>query len=128
MGRELAGCCLFMTLGDYARLGQFVLDGGVIDGRPVTAPGWIAESSRVQISNGRPAPAGYGYFWWIGAEAFEASGIYGQSILIYPKDRVVIAVNSQWAKPDQREDFDALGAFQKAARDAAVALSAEPAR
>jgi CubicO group peptidase (beta-lactamase class C family) len=122
MGRELAGCCLFMTLADYARLGQFVLDGGVAQGRPVTAPGWIAQSTRAQISNGRPAPAGYGYFWWIGAEAFEASGIYGQSILVYPKDRVVIAVNSQWSAPDRPEDFAALGAFQKAARDAAVAL------
>ena len=121
-GRELAGCCLLMTLGDYARLGQFVLDDGVIDGRRVVPAGWIAESTSRQIANGRPAPAGYGYFWWIGAEAYEASGIYGQSILVYPKDRVVIAVNSQWAKPDQPEDFAALGAFQKAARDAAVAL------
>ncbi|MGZ6016028.1 MAG: hypothetical protein ACXWKM_09815, partial [Phenylobacterium sp.] len=94
----------------------------------VTAPGWIAESGKVQIGNGRPAPAGYGYFWWIGAAAFEASGIYGQSILIYPKDHVVIAVNSQWAKPDQPEDFAALGAFQKAARDAAVALGGERAK
>jgi CubicO group peptidase (beta-lactamase class C family) len=128
MGRELAGCCLFMTLGDYARLGQFVLDSGVIDGRPVTAPGWIEQSTRAQIGNGRPAPAGYGYFWWIGAEAFEASGIYGQSILVYPKDRVVIAVNSQWAAADKPEDFAALGAFQKAARDAAGALPVDARR
>jgi CubicO group peptidase (beta-lactamase class C family) len=122
MGRELAGCCLLMTLADYARLGQFVLDGGVAGGRPVTAPGWIEQSTRRQIDNGRAAPAGYGYFWWIGAEAYEASGIYGQSILVYPKDSVVIAVNSLWDKPDQPEDFAALGAFQKAARAAAVAL------
>jgi len=118
-GREFAGCCLFMTLADYARIGQFVLDDGVAHGKRITAPGWIAESTQRQIDNGRTPPAGYGYFWWIGTEAFEASGIYGQSILIYPKDRLVIVVNAQWPSPDAKELFEALGAFQKAVRDAA---------
>jgi CubicO group peptidase (beta-lactamase class C family) len=117
-GREFAGCCLLMTLGDYARLGQFVLDDGVIDGRRVTAPGWVAESTRRQIDNGRAPPAGYGYLWWIGPEAFEASGIYGQSILIYPKDRLVIVVNSEWSSPDDKALFDALVAFQQGVRAA----------
>ena len=122
-GRETAGCCLAMTLADYARVGQFVLDGGVAGGKPVTAPGWIAESTRVQIANGRRPPAGYGYFWWIGADAYEASGIYGQSILVYPKERIVIVVNSAWPKADAPELFAALGAFQKAVR-AAVSANA----
>jgi len=118
-GRELAGCCLLMTLGDYARLGQFALDDGVVDGRRITPPGWIAESTSRQIDNGRAAPAGYGYLWWIGPEAYEASGIYGQSILVYPKDRLVIAVNSAWPAPDAKELFAALGAFQAAIHAAA---------
>jgi CubicO group peptidase (beta-lactamase class C family) len=119
-GREFTGCCLFMTLADYARIGQFVLDDGVARGKRITALGWIAESTKRQIDNGRKPPAGYGYFWWIGLDAFEASGIYGQSILIYPKDRLVIAVNSQWPKPDEKKSFDALGAFEQAVRDAAA--------
>jgi CubicO group peptidase (beta-lactamase class C family) len=128
-GREFAGCCLFMTLGDYARLGQFALDDGVIDGRRVLPRGWIAESTRVQIDNGRPPPQGYGYFWWItGPDRFQASGIYGQMIVVYPKDRVVIAVNSLWARPDDDADFDALHAFEQAARTAAAgALASGPA-
>jgi len=121
-GRELAGCCLLMTLADYARLGQFALDDGVAGGKRVLPAGWMAESTQRQIDNGRPAPAGYGYFWWIGPEAYEASGIYGQSILVYPKDRLVIAVNSAWPAPDDKALFAALGAFQKAVRDAARAL------
>jgi CubicO group peptidase (beta-lactamase class C family) len=119
-GRELAGCCLYMTLADYARVGQFALDDGVIGGKAVTAPGWIAESTRVQIANDQPAPAGYGYFWWIGAHAFEASGIFGQSILVYPKERLVIVVNSAWPKPVGKEFFAALSQFQGAVRDAAA--------
>lgn len=120
-GREFAGCCLLATLADFARLGQFVLEDGVADGRRITPAGWIAESTRRQIDNGRKAPAGYGYFWWVGQEAFEASGIYGQSILVYPKDRVVIVVNSDWPAPDRPDLFQALGAFQSAVRKAAVA-------
>lgn len=120
-GREFAGCCLLATLADFARLGQFVLEDGVAGGRRITPPGWIAESTRRQIDNGRKPPAGYGYFWWVGEEAFEASGIYGQSILIYPRDRVVIVVNSDWPAPDAKELFQALGAFQAAVRKAANA-------
>jgi CubicO group peptidase (beta-lactamase class C family) len=125
-GREYAGCCLLMTLADFARLGQFALDDGVVHGRRILPRGWIAESTRRQIDNGRPAPAGYGYLWWIGPEAYEASGIYGQSILVYPKDRIVIAVNSKWPSPDQKALFEALGAFQGAVRKAALAADPRP--
>jgi CubicO group peptidase (beta-lactamase class C family) len=125
-GRELAGCCLLMTLGDFARLGQFTLEDGVANGKRVVPEGWIAQSTRRQIDNGRQAPAGYGYFWWIGPEAYEASGIYGQSILVYPKDHLVIAVNSAWQSPDDKALFAALGAFQKAVREAARELAPAP--
>lgn len=117
-GREYAGCCLLMTLGDFARIGLFALADGMIDGHRVTAPGWIAESTRREIDNGRSPPAGYGYLWWIGTEAYEASGIYGQSILVYPKDQLVIAINSQWSSPNDKALFQALGAFQNAIRTA----------
>lgn len=125
-GREYAGCCLLMSLADFARLGQFALEDGVAGGGRILAPGWIAESTHRQIDNGRPAPAGYGYLWWIGPDAYEASGIYGQSILVYPKDRLVIAVNSLWPKPDEKELFDALRAFHQGVREAAMATSQHP--
>ena len=118
-GREYAGCCLRMTLADFARIGQFALEDGIADGRHIVPPGWIAKSTHRQIENGRPPPAGYGYMWWVGPEAYEASGIYGQSILVFPKDRLVIVVNSAWPSPNAQELFDALVAFQRAVRDAA---------
>ena len=123
-GRETAGCCLSMTLRDYARLGQFTLDNGVANNTQVLPPTWIAESTRVQIPNGQPAPNGYGYFWWIGPRAYEASGINGQSILVYPKDHIVIAINSAWPHPDAPELFAALGKFQGAVHDAVMADAA----
>jgi len=120
-GREAAGCCISMTLRDYARVGQFALDGGVADGKQIVPPDWIAQSTRVQIANGQPAPNGYGYFWWIGPRAFEASGINGQSILVYPKERIVIAINSAWPQADTPELFADLGKFQAAIHDAVMA-------
>ncbi len=95
-----------MTLADFARLGQFVLEDGIAGGSRILPPGWIAASTRRQIDNGRPAPAGYGYLWWIGVDDYEASGIYGQSILVFPRI-IIIAVNSG-APARSEAPFDAL--------------------
>jgi CubicO group peptidase (beta-lactamase class C family) len=37
-GHERGGCCLSMTLGDYARFGQFMLNGGIARGRQSCPP------------------------------------------------------------------------------------------
>jgi CubicO group peptidase (beta-lactamase class C family) len=118
-GREAAGCCISATLRDFARVGQFALENGWAGGKRVTPPGWIA--ARVQIRHERPLPTGYGYFWWLGARAYEASGIYGQSILVYPEERIVIAVNSAYPLPDPPELWAALQRFQGAVFEAATA-------
>jgi len=116
--RELAGCCISATLRDFGRVGQFTLENGWAGGRRVTPPGWIAESTRVQVRHERPLPTGYGYFWWIGARSYEASGIHGQSILVFPEERIVIAVNSAYPLPDPPELWAGLEAFQGAVFDA----------
>ena len=117
-GLELGGCCISMTLRDYGRVGQFMLDGGMAGGKPVLPAGWVGEATKVQIANGL---TGYGYFWWIGPEAFQAEGIYGQSILVYPQDRLVMVINSAWKRADDDADWVAMQAFQKAVRLAAKA-------
>jgi len=38
---ELAGCCLQAALRDFARFGQFVLDGGRVDGKSIVPDGWF---------------------------------------------------------------------------------------
>src|SRR5215468_4817510 len=85
-GHERGGCCLSMTLGDYARVGQFMLDGGVAQGRQILPAGWIEQATTVQITNGAP-PTGYGYFWWTSPNGYQASGIFGQSISVVPSER-----------------------------------------
>ena len=117
-GLERGGCCMSMTLRDYGRIGQFVLDEGVIDGRPVLPPGWAREATTKQIENGQ---AGYGYFWWMQPNgAYQATGIFGQSITTFREDRIIIVVNSAWPKsggPDLRDGRTALvNALREAAR------------
>jgi CubicO group peptidase (beta-lactamase class C family) len=40
--QERGGCCISMTLRDYARVGQFILDGGKARGRQVVPSWWVA--------------------------------------------------------------------------------------
>ena len=95
--RERGGCCISMTLRDYARVGQFILDGGRAGGKPIVPPGWTREATARQIDNGEPAPGGYGYFWWITSpNRYDALGIFGQSITTFRNERLIVVQNSAW--------------------------------
>lgn len=98
-GTEIGGSGLNATLRDYGRWGQFVLDDGVLDGRPLWPPGWRDEMGRTHSQlDGTTVP--YGLLWWPGTTplarrhgAFTAEGIHGQFVHIDPAARVVIV---QW--------------------------------
>ncbi len=87
-GGEFGGCCLSATLRDYARLGLFAMQDGVLpDSTRVLPEGWMEESTRPS-----PANAGYGYMWWLQDHGgYAASGIFGQRIYVNPQERLVIA-------------------------------------
>jgi CubicO group peptidase (beta-lactamase class C family) len=102
-GQEIGGCCLSMTLRDYGRVGQFVLDGGKARGREVVPTGWFAEATRAHAEIGIPG-RGYGYQWWTGpAGTFSAVGIFGQMIHIDPARRLVIVTSSAWPQATGRD-------------------------
>ena len=93
-GQEVGGCCLSVSLRDYARLGQLVLEGG----KGVVAPGWFSQATAPKSPSPRPG-YGYGYQWWTYPEGrFGAQGIFGQSILIDPAKKLVIAMVSAWPR------------------------------
>jgi CubicO group peptidase (beta-lactamase class C family) len=120
-GHERGGCCISMTLRDYARFGQFMLGGGKAGGRAVTPPGWVADATaphaRLPPEEGARS---YGYFWWLFDGGYAAEGIFGQEVIVYPKDRVVIAVNSAWLHADDTADWVAQAAMAEALRAAAA--------
>ena len=101
VGHEQGGCCLAITLRDYGRFGQFILDGARVDGKPIVPDSWLAEATRMQVSTG-PA-SGYGYQWWVRDQGtFEGRGIYGQTLHIDPARRLVVVINSAAEQPTGR--------------------------
>lgn len=85
---------LNMTTRDYARVGAMVAAEGHWNDRQIIPPGW----AKAMTSRQAPGGAGYGFQWWLPAdarpgEAF-AHGIYGQYIWIDREKDIVIAVNA----------------------------------
>ncbi len=118
--QERGGCCISMTLRDYARVGQFILDGGKARGREVVPAGWVAQATTKEIDNGA---GGYGYFWWIRSNgSYEAVGIFGQSITTFKDDRLVIVINSAWPVATGKEYSAARTAFVNALHAAAKSI------
>ncbi|MGH6998486.1 MAG: serine hydrolase domain-containing protein, partial [Phenylobacterium sp.] len=119
-GHERGGCCMSMTARDYARLGQFMLEGGKVNGQDVLPAGWVADANRAHQSfPPGGVETGYGYFWWIIPDGCAAEGIFGQQIFVYPAEKLVIAVNSAWPAASKDELWQAQMAFAQAVRAAA---------
>ena len=97
-GHERGGCCMSMTLRDYGRIGQFMLDGGA----GVLPADYLQKAVSKQVDTvpaGQPG-GGYGYFWWMSdmPGAYDARGIFGQMIHIDPAQKLVIVTNSAWPR------------------------------
>ena len=118
-GHEISGCCVSATLRDYARIGQFILDGGKAQGKQVVTKDWIAQATTKQADIGAPG-RGYGFQWWTWDDGtFAAQGIFGQSIFIDPKRKLVIATSGDWPTATDRKGLQpAREAFFKAVRAA----------
>ncbi len=97
-GVEFGGSGFAATLTDYARFGQFVLQGGVAAGKQVVPRGWFPDAGQPKRVGNRLVP--YGYMWWSEPDgAFRAFGIFGQSVYVNPKQNVVIVVWSAQQRP-----------------------------
>jgi CubicO group peptidase (beta-lactamase class C family) len=102
-GTPIAGAFLFATPREWARFGLLFLEDGVVGGKRILPEGWVRYSTT-------PTPnafVGYGAGWWINqgesqgarfrrehgmpADAFMAVGIYGQTVVVVPSERLVIA-------------------------------------
>ncbi len=95
-GSDTGGSGLSATLGDYARFGQFMLDGGRIAGKPVIARAWLEGALHREESVDEP-DRGYGYLWWTDADgSYAAIGIFGQMVYVDPSRQLVIAQVAAW--------------------------------
>jgi CubicO group peptidase (beta-lactamase class C family) len=116
-GHERGGCCMSMTLRDYARIGLFMLGGGKAEGKDVLPRGWVEEATTNQAPKG--SPGRYGFFWWpVDPPNYQARGIFGQGIAIYPNEHLVIAVNSAMVKATDPKQSEATLSMLAAIRGA----------
>ena len=114
-GGNIGGCCLSVRLDDYARMGQFVLEGG----KGIVPEGWFAEATDSAGDFGTSG-FGYGYQWWTYPQGtFGAQGIFGQGITIFPDKKVVFAYVGNWA---QASGGPERGQFLDLARKIAAAV------
>jgi CubicO group peptidase (beta-lactamase class C family) len=86
------GFGLFMTHQALARIGLMCLNEGKWRGRQVVSAEWIEESTSTQIFPYNLFP--YGYLWWIGSVSFQASGLFGQKIVVIPEHDIVVAITA----------------------------------
>jgi CubicO group peptidase (beta-lactamase class C family) len=111
-GHEISGCCIQAAARDYARFGQFMLNGARVNGQSIVPDDWIAQATTRQTGMG-VAGRGYGYQWWTYDDgSYTARGIFGQGIFMDPARRLVIVSNANWAggardpaATQSREDF-----------------------
>ena len=119
-GKEISGCCLQAASRDFARMGQFILEGARVKGQSIVPDGWLKAATSKQADISQPG-RGYGYQWWTYDDGtFAARGIFGQGIFIDPARQLVIAVNADWDKAGAANNpaSDAREAFYQAVRKA----------
>jgi len=117
-GREIGGCCISSSLSDYARMGQFIMDGAKVDGKSILPDGWIDAATRKQKDIAKPG-RGYGYQWWTYDDgSFCAVGHFGQTIFVDPKRKLVIATNADFPTNDETSRMEERFAFHRLVQQA----------
>lgn len=94
-GREKAYCCFNSNTRDFARIGQFMLDSGKINGVAVIDSVFFRNAiTPCKILDEQHLPCNYyGYQWWIipgRPDIFYARGILGQYIICIPERKMII--------------------------------------
>lgn len=96
-GIEKGGWGLYMSIYDYAKLGQLYLNGGTWNGVSLVPEEWVKKSVSPLIAKpNSPCYEGYGYQTWLSKnrDGFVFSGMFGQSVFVFPKRNMVIALTA----------------------------------
>ncbi len=104
-GLEIAGTGINACLRDYARFGNFMANGGIIDGKNVLPESWCQLAAGPTKIGSQIIP--YGFMWWpvpntkghYDTGAYSARGIFGQRIYVNPSKNLVIVTTAARSKP-----------------------------
>ncbi|MES2629664.1 MAG: serine hydrolase [Bacteroidota bacterium] len=98
-GTEKTFCCVNAVARDFAKIGRLYLNKGNWNGKQLVPEQWVSESTTSSTANGR-APF-YRNQWWLFPKfgAYEAQGILGQYIYVYPdKNMVIVRLGKNYGK------------------------------
>ena len=93
-GIEKGGWGLYLSIYDYAKLGQLWLQKGLWNDTQLIPADWINTSSSLQIAHKELCSDGYGYQVWLGRHGTIFSGMFGQLVYVVPKQSMVIALTA----------------------------------
>lgn len=84
---SFGGCGLSISMPDWAKFAQMLLDGGCWEGKQLLPPDWIAQATQKQIDNqNNDMDAwgdGYGYQIWLGPDnIYMFYGSYGSTFCV----------------------------------------------
>jgi CubicO group peptidase (beta-lactamase class C family) len=117
-GTEVGGCCISMTLRDYARFALFFMGNGTVGTEQILPPGWNREATK-RYTRSVFDGFGYGYQWWPARDgSYYALGIFGQSIFIDPARQLIVVTLSAWPAAGWEEGNARRDAFLRAVRRA----------
>jgi len=104
-GHTLSATGLFLTTGQFSRLGMVLLNGGLYKGKRIVSEHYLHDAvndvmENKEFSNDQESSSGYGYQMWRCSypEAYRADGMYGQFVLVVPDKHAVITVTSHEEK------------------------------
>jgi CubicO group peptidase (beta-lactamase class C family) len=104
-GLEIGGSGLSATLRDYARIGLFMLNGGLIGDKQVLPPGWMEQAGSRHMIGG--SEVDYGFMLWpLHGRSYAAVGIFGQFVFVDPDKDLVVVMWSAQSKPGGKEGVD----------------------
>ncbi|NNC47405.1 MAG: beta-lactamase family protein [Sphingomonas sp.] len=111
VSQNIGGCCLMLRLADFARFGQWFLEGAPDERGGSVLSEAYRQAAITPATEFESAPGyGYGYQWWTYPGAYGAQGIFGQGITIVPSQNVVIAYVGNWptaASDGRRQELQA---------------------
>ena len=94
-----------------AKIGYLYLNDGMWDGQQIVPAEWVGQSTIPHVEGvdgiglqSAPIPVdGYGYYWWINAEAeyYMAWGFGSQLIVVFPEKNVVVVTTSNPSRPNR---------------------------
>lgn len=113
-GELMGGWGIHITTETLAKMGQLYLQKGKWGDRQLIPESWVERASAYQIDNSDPDHpkgvsdfgSGYGYQLWncLESGSFRLDGAFGQVSMVFPKERLVIAITE--GVPDAQKTFD----------------------